>query len=108
RGIRVVTETGVSSFSLKPPRQKFAAVTQTFSVDAMADPGGEMPLNRNLERGQALPCLKQRLRRNEVVAIAMDQKDRRAGFDLGGQLLGRWVGREHPQSGIAADRPPPT
>ena len=64
-------------------------MTQALAIDAMADSGGEMPLNRNIERGQALRRLEQRLRWNEVVAVAMDQENRRAGFDLGGKFLAR-------------------
>src|SRR5215472_13418830 len=89
---------------LKTPPQKFAAVPETLAVDAVADAGREMPLNRNVERGQTLRCLKQRLRRNEVVAIAVDQQDRRTGFDLGGKLFGIEVRWQHQQSGIAHDR----
>src|SRR6516165_19973 len=79
-------------------------MTQALAIDAMADSGGEMPLNRNIERGQALRRLKQRLRWNEVVAVAMDEENRRAGFDLGGKFFGIDVGRQYQQSGIADDR----
>jgi len=79
-------------------------MTQALAIDAMAESGGEMPLNRNIERGQALRRLKQRLRWNEVVAVAMDEENRRAGFDLGGKFFGIEVGRQYQQSGIADDR----
>jgi beta-glucosidase-like glycosyl hydrolase len=80
-------EQEISPLPLKAPRQKFAAMTEPFLVDAMADSGGEVPLNRNIERSQTLRRLKQSLRRNEVVAIAMDQENGRAGFDLGGKAF---------------------
>ena len=66
---------------------------ETFAVDAVPDPGREMPLDRNIERGQTLRRLKQRLRRNEIVPIAMDQENGRTGFDLGSKLFGIEVGR---------------
>ena len=69
----------------KSARQKFAAVAQAFGVDAVADAGGQMPLDRHAERGQPLRRLEQRLRRNELVAIAVDEQHRRARFDLGGE-----------------------
>jgi hypothetical protein len=47
-------------------------VPETSAVDAVPDPGGEMPLDRNIDRGQTLRRLKQRLRWNEIVAIAVD------------------------------------
>jgi hypothetical protein len=33
-------------------------MTQAFAVDAMADAGGEVPLDRNIERSQTLRRLK--------------------------------------------------
>ena len=48
-------------------------MAEAFAVDAVADAGGQMPLDRHAERGEVLGRLKQRLRRNEVVLIAVDQ-----------------------------------
>ena len=48
-------------------------------------PGGQMPFDRHAERGQPLRRLEQRLRRNEVVAVAVDEQHRRARFYLGGE-----------------------
>src|SRR5262249_30512811 len=59
-----------STHGPEPARQELAAVAQPLAVDAVADPGGEMPLGRHPERGKPLGRLKQCLRRDEVIAIA--------------------------------------
>lgn len=46
-------------------------MTQAFGVDPMADAGRDVPLDRQFERGKALGRLKQRLRRYQLVAIAI-------------------------------------
>jgi hypothetical protein len=79
----------------KPSRQKLAAVAQPFIVNAVTDPCREMPLGRNIKRRQSLRRLKQRLRRNEIVAIAVHQKNRRARFDLGGKAVRVQIRRQY-------------
>src|SRR5207253_8335399 len=49
-------------------REKLAAVAQAFGIDAVADALGQVPLDRQPQRGEALRGLKQGLGRNEVVA----------------------------------------
>ena len=66
-----------SACRLKAPRQKFAAMAQPFRVDAVTDAGGHVPFDRDAERGQALRRLEQRLRRNEIILVAMHQQHRR-------------------------------
>ena len=53
-------------------------MAQAFGVDAVADAGGEVPFNRHFERGQGLCRLEQCLRRDQVIAIAVNQQHRRA------------------------------
>ena len=67
------------------PRQEFAAVAQAFLVDAVADAGGNVPFDRDIERGQRLGGMEQGLRRDQIVAVAVDQQNRRPGANLGGE-----------------------
>src|SRR5258708_27771154 len=73
---------------LAPARDEFAAMAQAFLVDAVADAGGDVPFRRHPEPRQPVGGMEQRLNRNELVAVAMQQQDRRARFDLGGELFG--------------------
>jgi hypothetical protein len=57
----------------KAARQKFAAMAQPFLVDAVADALREVPLDRDAERGETVPGMSERLRRDEIVLIAVDQ-----------------------------------
>ena len=58
---------------LEAPGQEFAAMAQAFAVDAVADAGRQMPLGRHVEGGEPLGRLEQRLRPDQVVAVAMHQ-----------------------------------
>ena len=58
-------------------RQEFAAVAKPFGVDAVAEAGGQVPFHRHIERREPLRRLKQRLRWNEFVGFAVNQKHRR-------------------------------
>ena len=59
-------------------------MAQPFGVDAVADPG-ENAIRPKPERGKPWRCLEQRLRRDQIVLVAVDQQHRRARFDLGGE-----------------------
>ena len=63
-------------------RKEFATVTQPLRVDAVTDPLGQMPFDRHFQHREALRGLEQGLRRDEVVAVAVDQQNRRPGNDL--------------------------
>ena len=52
-------------------------MAQAFVVDAVADAGRNVPLDRNFEGGQRLCRMHQRLHWNEVVRIAVDVSSRR-------------------------------
>ena len=73
--------------------QEFAAMAQPFLVDAVADALRQVPLDRKAKRGEPARGMKQRLRRDEIVAVAMHEQDRRARFDLGRKAFGVAVGR---------------
>src|SRR5262249_26038939 len=89
----------------KTPCQEFAALAQALAIDTMADAGREVPLYRNVQRGEALRRLEQSLRRNEVVAVAMHQQNRRPRFDLGSEGFGTVeFRRQDEQPGITDDR----
>src|SRR4029450_264993 len=64
------------------PCEKLAAMAQPFLVDAVADAIGEVPFDRHAQRDEPARCMKQRLRRYQVVAVAMHEQDRRARSDL--------------------------
>ena len=51
-----------------------------------------------------LDGLEQRLRRDQVVLVAVHQQHRRPRLDLGGERFRIGVGRDHQQPGIADDR----
>src|SRR6516162_155044 len=63
----------------------------------------QVPLDGNAERSEAVRRLKKRLRRNEIVAIAMNQEDRRTRPDLACDPLDRCFGRCRQQPGISDD-----
>ena len=79
-------------------------MAQALCVDTVADAGGEMPFDRHADRGEALRGLEQRLRRNEVVLVAMHQEHRRARFDLRSEGFDVVVRRQHQKARIADDR----
>ena len=53
-------------------------MAQPFGVDAVPDTGRQVPFGRYAERGETLRGLKQGLRRNEIVLIAVHQEHRRS------------------------------
>ena len=69
------------------PGQKLAALAQAFLVDAVADAGRDVPFGRYVERGQPLRGVEQRLHRDELVLVAVDQQHRRLAADLGGEFV---------------------
>ena len=73
-------------FSARGPKaagEEIAALAQAFVIDSVAETRRNMPFGRDLERGQRLRGVHQRLHRDEVVRITMHQQDRRAGAHLG-------------------------
>src|ERR1043166_1047073 len=64
-------------------REELAAVAQAFLVDAVTDSLRNMPLHRHFERAEVVGGEEQRLRRGQVVAIAVDEQDWRLRLDLG-------------------------
>ena len=52
-------------------------MAQALLVDAVADARRHVPLDRHLERGQRLRALEQRLHRDQIVLVAVDQQHRR-------------------------------
>src|SRR5580704_1727818 len=100
-----ITRTHISRRNSDSPAagQKFAAMAQAFAVDAMADAGRQMPLGRHVEGGQPLGRLEQRLRRDQVVAVAVHQQHRWPRFDFGGKSLSIDVRWQHQEAGIADD-----
>ena len=53
-------------------------MAQSFAVDAMADTGRQVPFDRHFQRRETLGRLEQRLRRNEIVTVAVNQQHWRA------------------------------
>ena len=94
-------------FTARPNRrgQKLAAVAQAFLVDAVADAGRDVPFDRHLQRGQPLRGVEQRLHRDELVLVAMDQQHRRPRLRISAANVVRVdVLRQHQHAGIADDR----
>src|SRR5262245_36064824 len=83
--------------------EKLAAVAQSVLIDAVADAVGHVPFDRDAERGEPARGVEQRLRGDEIVAVAVDEQHRRTRLDLGRELLRIDVGRDRQQSGIADD-----
>ena len=63
-------------------------MAQPLLVDAVAQARRQMPFRRNVEGSQVLGRQEQRLRRDEVVAVAVNQKDGRVHLDLARHRLG--------------------
>src|SRR5499427_6267760 len=84
--------------------EKLAAVAQPVLIDAVADAVGYVPFDRDAERGEPAGGMEQRLRRDEIVAVAVHEQYRRARLDLGRELFRIGIGWERQQSGIADDR----
>src|SRR5260221_4660044 len=71
---RVAGTPGLASAAqTESPGEEFAAMAQALLVDAVADARGHVPFHRHLQRRQVLRALQQRLRRDELVLIAMHQ-----------------------------------
>src|SRR5262245_31331274 len=79
-------------------REEFGSVAQAFLVDRMADPLRQVPLHRNAERGKRARGVKQRLRRDTLVLVAMDEQGGWARFDLVRQRVSARVGRQDQQA----------
>ena len=47
-------------------------MAQAFGIDAMPNPGGYMPFDRQPERGEPLRRLEQRLGWDQIVAVTVD------------------------------------
>src|SRR5580704_2510669 len=86
-------------------RQKLSAVAQTFLIDAMADAVRDVPFARHFELGETSRRSKQGLYRNKLVAVAMDEQDRRARHDPGYKLFGICFRRRNDQQSGIADHP---
>ena len=61
---------------------------------------GDVPFGRQSERRQALRCLKHRLYRDQIVAVAVHEQNRRSRFDLGRKRFDLALRRCHQESGI--------
>ena len=83
--------------------QEFAAMTQAFLVDAVADAGRHVPFDRDLQCRKVLRALEQRLRRDQRILVAMHQQHRRAALDLALDRGGFGAFGQHEQPGIADD-----
>jgi hypothetical protein len=57
-------------------------------VDAMRQPGADMPLDGHADRSQQVAGLVERVDGNDVVAVPVSEQDGRARDDLGGKVLG--------------------
>src|SRR5262249_40160937 len=79
------------------------AMPQALLVDAVTDPGRDVPLDRNFERSEVLRALKQRLDRDQVVLVAVDQQHRRLALNLTCYGIGLGAVRQHEDAGIADD-----
>src|SRR5215510_6703 len=87
----------------KAPGKEFAGLAKTFPVDTMARSGGDMPLCRYVECGQALRSVQQRLYRNELIGVPMNQKHRRPAANLRREGIEVAILRRHEHAGIADD-----
>src|SRR5712692_9751270 len=88
----------------EPPRQEFTAMAQALLVDAVAQSGRHVPFRWNFERREIVSRQKQGLCRDEVVVIAMYQKDWRPHLDLTRHCIGFGAVRQYEQPRIADDR----
>src|SRR6516225_10530710 len=79
--------------------EKLAAVAQSVLIDAVADAVGDMPFDRDAERGEPAGGMEQCLRRDQIIAVAVHEQYRRTRLDLGRELFRIGVGRERQQSG---------
>src|SRR5438105_5308910 len=72
-------------------------------IDAVADAVRKMPFDGNAQCSETARGMKQRLRGNEVILVAVNEQHRRARFDLGGKFFHFGLGRPNKQAGIADD-----
>ena len=80
-------------------------MAEAFGIDAVADTRRKMPLDRDVKRGERLRRHEQGLCRNEIVALAVHQEDRRAGADFPhGCFRRRFIGGQYEHSRITDDR----
>src|SRR5436190_2815872 len=95
---------GLSRHGGETAGEEFPALAQSFLVDPVADALRQMPLDGHAEGAKTARGMKQRLRRNEVVAIPVDQQDWRTRLDLGRNILRSRLRRLRQQPGIADNR----
>ena len=70
-------------------------MAQPFAVDAVADALREVPFGRHAQLRKRLRRMKQGLRRDDIVGVAMDQQYRRSRRDLVLVALDVLVALEH-------------
>jgi hypothetical protein len=89
---RLVAAATIESPHEEPPRQ-----VEPVAVDAVGEAGTDMPLQGNVQTAESIPSLPERLDRNDVVAVAVDQKDGRTGDNVPSQVLGagKKAGKAH-------------
>src|SRR5262249_18815543 len=87
----------------KASGDEFAALTQAVLIDAVADSWRDMPFRRNTERSQALRRVEQRLNRNQLVRVAVDQQDGWPTANLGREGVRYDMLRRYQHSRIAND-----
>lgn len=79
---RLVAAATVESRHEEPPRQ-----VEPIGVDAVRQAGADMPLQGDVQPAENSPSLPERLDRNDVVAIAVNQENGRAGDNVASQIV---------------------
>jgi len=70
-------------------------MAQPFLVDAVAYAWRNVPLDRHVEGGKPPGGIAERLHGYKVVAIAVNEQDRRPGADFAGERLRLGIGRQY-------------
>jgi hypothetical protein len=77
----------VVSAAAKRSAEEISSEIETVAVDAVRQASADMPLDRHPDPAEHSASLGQGLDRNNLIAITMDEEDRRPRSDVAGEML---------------------
>jgi hypothetical protein len=77
----------VAAATVESAHEEAPGQIEPVAVDAVGQAGTDMPLQGDVQSAEDIPSLPERLDRNDVVAIAVDQENGRAGDNVASQIV---------------------
>jgi hypothetical protein len=78
----------VAAATVESPQEEVPRQAEPVAVDTVGKAGTDVPLQRDVKPAEDIPSLPERLDRNDVVAVTVDQKDGGTGNNVAAQVLG--------------------